>query len=38
MMVCLLYNLRAHTVGIDQIKNVFMKHLNEDANNKLIMM
>jgi hypothetical protein len=37
MMVCLLYNLRAHTVGIDQIKNVFMKHLNEDANNKLIM-
>ena len=37
-MVCLLYNLRAHTVGINQIKNVFMKHLNEDANNKLIMM
>ena len=37
-MVCLLYNLRARTVGINQIKNVFMKHLNEDANNKLNMM
>ena len=24
-MVCLLYNLRARTVGINQIKNVFMK-------------
>ena len=37
-MVCLLYNLRAHTVGINQIKNVFMKHLNEDANNEFNMM
>ena len=37
-MVCLLYNLRVRTVGINQIKNVFMKHLNEDANNELNMM
>jgi len=37
-MVCLLYNLCACTVGINQIKNVFMKHLNEDANNKMNMM
>jgi len=37
-MVCLLYNLRARTVGIKQIKNVFMKHLNEDANNEMNMM
>ncbi len=37
-MVCLLYNLRARTVGINQIKNVFMKHLNEDANNEFNMM
>ena len=37
-MVCLLYNLRAGTVGINQIKNVFMKHLNEDDNNKMNMM
>jgi hypothetical protein len=37
-MVCLLYNLRARTVGINQIKNVFMKHLNKDANNKMNMM
>ena len=37
-MVCLLYNLRARTVGINQIKNVFMKHLNEDANNEMNMM
>ena len=35
-MVYLLYNLRTRSVGINQIKNVFMKHLNEDANNKLI--
>jgi len=37
-MVCLLYNLRARTVGINQIENVFMKHLNVDANNKMNMM
>ncbi len=37
-MVCLLYNLCARTVGINQIKNVFMKHLNEDANNEMNMM
>ncbi len=37
-MVCLLYNLRASTVRINQIKNVFMKHLNEDANNKMNLM
>ncbi len=37
-MLCLLYNLRACTVGINQIKNVFMKQLNEDANNEFYMM
>jgi len=37
-MVCLLYNLCARTTGINQIKNVVMKHLNEDANNELNMM
>jgi hypothetical protein len=37
-MVCLLYNLRARTIGINQIKNVFMSHLNVDANNKMNMM
>jgi len=37
-MLCLLYNLRTHTVGINQIKNVFMKQLNEDANNEFDMM
>jgi hypothetical protein len=37
-MVCLLYNLHARTVGINQIKNVFMKHLSEDANNEFNMM
>jgi hypothetical protein len=36
-MVCLLYNLHARTIGINQIKNVFMKHLNEDANNEFNM-
>jgi len=34
-MVCLLYNLCVPTVGIDQMKNVFMSHLNVDANNEL---
>ena len=37
-MLCLLYNLHARTVGINQIKNVFMKQLDEDANNKFGMM
>jgi hypothetical protein len=37
-MLCLLYNLRARTVGINQIKNVFMKQLDEDANNEFDMM
>ena len=37
-MVCLLYNLRARTLGINQIKNVFMSHLNVDANNEMNMM
>jgi hypothetical protein len=36
-MVYLLYNLRTRSVGINQIKNVFMKHLNEDANNEFNM-
>ena len=36
--VCLLYNLRAHTVGINQIKNVFIKHLNANANNEMNIM
>ena len=31
-MICLLYNLRARSVGINQIRNVFMKQLDEDAN------
>ena len=37
-MVCLLYNFCTRTNGINQIKYVFMKHLNEDANNELNMM
>ena len=37
-MLCLLYNLCARTVGINQIKNVFMKQLDEDANNEFDMM
>jgi len=37
-MLCLLYNLRARSVGINQIKNVFMKQLEEDANNEVGMM
>ncbi len=37
-MLCLLYNLRVRTVGINQIKNVFMKQLDEDANNEFDMM
>ncbi len=37
-MLCLLYNLRARTVGINQIKNVFMKQIDEDANNEFDMM
>jgi len=37
-MLCLLYNLRAHSVGINQIKNVFMKQLEEDTNNEVGMM
>jgi len=37
-MLCLLYNLRARSVGINQIKNVFMKQLEEDTNNEVGMM
>ena len=37
-MICLLYNLCARSVGINQIKNVFMKQLDEDANNEFGMM
>jgi hypothetical protein len=37
-MVCLLYNLHARTVEINQIISVFMKDLNEDANNEFNMM
>jgi len=37
-MLCLLYNLCVRTVGINQIKNVFMKQLDEDANNEFGMM
>ena len=37
-MICLLYNLRAHFVEINQIKNVFMKRLDEDANTEFGMM
>ena len=37
-MVCLLYNLCARTVGINQIKNVFMRHLDVNANNEMNMM
>jgi len=37
-MLCLLYNLRVRSVGINQIKNVFMKQLEEDANNEFGMM
>jgi len=36
-MVCL-FNLRVHTVGINQIKNVFMSLLSVDANNEINMM
>jgi hypothetical protein len=37
-MVCLLYNLRARTVGINQNKNVFMRHLDVNANKEMNMM
>ena len=37
-MVCLLYNLCARTVGINQINNVFMTHLDVNANNEMNMM
>ena len=37
-MICLLYNLHARSVGINQIKNVFMKRLDEDANTEFGMM
>ena len=37
-MVCLLYNLRARTVGINQTRNVFMRHLDVNANNEMNMM
>ena len=31
-MMVLLYNIRAQTVGINQIRNFFMSQLNVDAN------
>ncbi len=34
-MMILLYNLRVRLVGINQIKNVYMANLNQDANNYL---
>ena len=37
-MVGLLYNLRARTVGINQIKNLFMRHLDVNANKEMNMM
>jgi hypothetical protein len=37
-MICLLYNLCARSVGINQIKNVFMKWLDEDTNTEFGMM
>jgi hypothetical protein len=37
-MVCLVYNLRARTVRINQIKNMFMIHLNVNANKGMNMM
>ena len=37
-MVCLLYNLLARTVGINQIKNLFMRHLDVNANKEMNMM
>jgi hypothetical protein len=33
-----LYNLRARTIGINQIKNVFTRHLDANANNEMNMM
>jgi hypothetical protein len=35
MMILLLYNFRARLVGINQIKNVYMANLIQDANNYL---
>ena len=37
-MVCLLYNLCVRTVGINQIKNVFISHLKVNTNNETNMM
>ena len=37
-MVCFLYNLHARTVRINQIKNVFMRHLDVNTNNEMNMM
>jgi hypothetical protein len=37
-MMVLLYNLCARTVGINQIRNVFMSHLNVNANDEIDLM
>jgi hypothetical protein len=31
-MLLLIYNMRARMVGINQIRNTYMPHLNQDAN------
>ena len=37
-MMVLFYNLRARTVGINQICNVFMSHLDVNANDEIDLM
>ena len=34
-MITLIYNMRARMVGINQIRNVYMKHLDRDAAEEL---
>jgi hypothetical protein len=31
-MLVLIYNMRARMVGINQIQNTYLKHLNQNAN------
>jgi hypothetical protein len=35
-MLVLLYNMRARMVGINQIKNTYMKHLTKNANEDVL--
>jgi hypothetical protein len=35
-MLVLLYNMRARMVGINQIRNTYMKHLTRNANEDLL--